>query len=137
MFLIANQSSFALLKDSFGLDSDKEQQIKSLHVLKFLYPLFGFASKYRFGLIILGFFLEKGIYNKDNKKEFSMDFLVRKILLSLRIDLDILYIFYQMMINVNDNLFASLFIYSFVNFSLFLFDYLGFAFTKLGSIICK
>lgn len=137
MFLIANQSSFALLKDSFGFDSDKEQQIKALHVLKFLNPLFGFVSKYRFGLIILGFFLEKGIYDKDNKNQFSMDFLVRKILLSLRIDLDILYIFYQMLINVNDRLFANLFIYSLVNFTLFLFDYLGFAFTKLGSIICK
>ena len=52
-------------------------------------------TKYRYTLIILGFYLENNVYDKDkNKKNFSLDFFVRKLILGLRIDLDILYVFY-------------------------------------------
>ena len=136
MFLIANQSSFALTKNSFGLDRDIIQKAKGLYVLKFLGTILGGISKYRFTFIILGFFLEKGIHNKDNN-EFSMNFIVRKILLSLRIDLDIIYLFYQMLINVNDKLFIDLFVYFFVNISLLLLDYVGFGLTVLGMKLCN
>jgi hypothetical protein len=136
MFLIGNHSAFALLKYSFGFENDKTQQIKAIKVFTLLRPLFSHVTKYRYGLIILGYFLEKSIYDNNNKGEYSKDFLLRKILLGIRIGMDMIYIFYQILINVNDKLFVQLFIYSFVNISLFLMDYLGFAFTKLGRLIC-
>jgi len=127
MFIIGNQSSFALLKKSFGLELDKVQSVKVLYILKFLQPIFGMITKYRFTLIVLGFYLENNFYDKtENKKDFSLDFILRKLILGLRIDLDILYIFYQMLININDRLFIDLYIYFFVNISLFILDYFGF-----------
>ena len=137
MFIIANQTAFALMKNSFGLETDKVQQVKALYVLKFLQPIFGKATRYRFTLIILGFYLEKNFYDKNgNNKDYSLDFILRKLILGLRIDLDILYIFYQMFINKNDRLFVDLYIYFFVNASLFFLDYLGFWINKLSKKIC-
>ena len=137
MFIIGNQSAFALLKNSFGLDSDKVQQVKVLYVLKFLSPIFGKVVRYRFSLIILGFYLEKNFYDKNgNNKDYSLGFILRKLILGLRIDLDILYIFYQMLININDRLFIDLYIYFFVNASLFVLDYIGFWINKLSKKIC-
>jgi hypothetical protein len=137
IFIIANQSSFALMKNSFGLDTDKIQQVKALYVLKFLKPIFGKVAGYRFTLITLGFYLEKNFYDKNgNNKDFSLDFILRKLILGFRIDLDILYIFYQMLININDRLFVDLYIYFFVNASLFFLDYLGFWINKLSKKIC-
>ena len=137
MFIIANQSSFALIKYSFGLDTDKVQQMKFIYVLTFLKPIFGSITKYRFTLIILGFYLEKNIYDKfGSNKNYSLDFILRKLLLGLRIDLDILYIFYQMLININDRLFIDLYVYFFVNASLFVLDYVGFWINKLSKKIC-
>mgnify|MGYP002624344523 CR=1 FL=1 len=137
MFIIANQSAFALVKNSFGLETDNVQKARVLYVLKFLQPIFGKVSRYRFTLIILGFYLTKNFYDKNgNNKDYSLDFLVRKLILGLRIDLDILYIFYQMLININDRLFVDLYIYFFVNASLFILDYIGFWLNKLSKKIC-
>ena len=136
MFLVANQSSFALLKNSFGLDTDRNQKAKGLYVFKSLGVILGAISKYSFTLIILAFFLDKGFYDK-NYNGFSMNFLIRKILLSLRIDMDIIFYFYEMLINVNDKLFIDLFIYFFVNISLLILDYLGFGLTLLGMKLCR
>lgn len=137
MFIIANQYAFALMKNSFGLETDKVQQVKALYVLKFLQPIFGKVTRYRFTLIILGFYLEKNFYDKNgNNKDYSLDFILRKLILGLRIDLDILYIFYQMLININDRLFVDLYIYFFVNASLFVLDYVGFWINKLSKKIC-
>ena len=137
MFIIANQTAFALMKNSFGLETDKVQQVKALYVLKFLQPIFGKATRYRFTLIILGFYLEKNFYDKNgNNKDYSLDFILRKLILGLRIDLDILYIFYQMLININDRLFVDLYIYFYVNASLFVLDYVGFWINKLSKKIC-
>jgi len=137
MFIIANQYAFALMKNSFGLETDKVQQVKALYVLKFLQPIFGKVTSYRFTLIILGFYLEKNFYDKNgNNKDYSLDFILRKLILGLRIDLDILYIFYQMLININDRLFVDLYIYFFVNASLFVLDYVGFWINKLSKKIC-
>ncbi len=135
MFLVGNQSAFALLKYSFGFDSDKIQEIKTIEVFTFLRPLFSQFTKYRYGLLILGYFLEKRIYDKNG--EFAKDFLVRKLLLGIRIGMDMIYIFYEILINVNDKIFVELIIYSFVNISLYLLDYLGYAFTTLGKMICR
>jgi len=94
-------------------------------------------TKYRYTLIILGFYLENNVYDKDkNKKNFSLDFFVRKLILGLRIDLDILYVFYQTLININDRLFIDLYTYSFVNISLFILDYFGFLIYKISQKIC-
>ena len=132
MFIISNQSAFALLKNAFGLESDNVQGIKFLKVLNFLKPVFGSVTRFRFSLMILAYYLDKGIYEKnDNNKNYSLDFLVRKILLGLRMDLDIIYLFFQMLININDKLFTELYIYFYINVSLFILDYLGFLFTKI------
>ena len=80
--------------------------------------------------------MDKGFYDK-NYNGFSMNFLIRKILLSLRIDMDIIFYFYEMLINVNDKLFIDLFIYFFVNISLLILDYLGFGLTLLGMKLCR
>ena len=110
MFIISNQVSFSFMKNSFGFDIDKTQQSKSLYILKFLSPFFGNVSFYGFSLIILGFYLEKGIYERNGKtKDFSLNFILRKILLNIRIDIDILFAFYQMLININDKLLIELF----------------------------
>ena len=65
-------------------------------------------------------FQKKKIYDKNG--EFAKDFLVRKLLLGIRIGMDMIYIFYEILINVNDKIFVELIIYSFVNISLFLLD---------------
>ena len=133
MFIISNQASFALMKNSFGFDIDKTQQSKSLYILTFLRPFFGNVSFYRYSLIILGFYLDKGIYERNgNIKDFSLNFTLRKILLNIRLDIDILLVFYQMLIKINDKLLIELFIYFMINFSLFIFDYIGFALIKLN-----
>ena len=81
--------------------------------------------------------MEKGIYDKEYSGKYSWKFLVRKIMLGLRINMDIIYLFYQMIINVNDRLFADLFIYSFVNIGFYLLDFIGFGFTKLGILLSR
>ena len=137
MFLLANQSTFALLKNSFGLESNNYQGAKSIYVLKKLKGILSVGSLYVYNIIVLGFFLEKGIYDKEYSGKYSWQFLVRKIMLGLRINMDIIYFFYQMLINVNDRLFADLFIYSFVNIGLYLLDFIGFGFTKLGILLSR
>ena len=136
MFLVINHSSFALIKNSFGFDSEKMHRAKFLHISKVFKELIIYIEKYRYIFFILGYFLEKSIYDKYNKNEYSMHFLVRKVLLGLRIDLDIIFFFYQMLININDKIFVDCFIYIFVNLGLFIFDYLGYGFTNLGKKIC-
>ncbi len=138
MFIISNQASFALMKNSFGFDIDKTQQSKSLYILTFLRPFFGNVSFYRYSLIILGFYLDKGIYERNgNIKDFSLNFTLRKILLNIRLDIDILLVFYQMLIKVNDKLLIELFIYFMINFSLFIFDFIGFCLIILNRKIFK
>ena len=66
--------------------------MKIFYVLTFLKPIFGMTTKYRFTLIFLGFYLENNFYDK---KDFSLDFIIRKLILGLRIDLDTLYIFFS------------------------------------------
>ena len=137
MLIIINLSSFVMMQNSLGLELDYIQQGKVLYVLKFLKLFFGLMTKYRYTLIILGFYLENNVYDKvKNKKDFSLDFFVRKLILGLRIDLDILYVFYQTLININDRLFIDLYTYSFVNISLFILDYFGFLIYKISQKIC-
>ena len=137
MFIIANLSSFVMMQNSLGLELDYIQQGKVLYVLKFLKLFFGLMTKYRYSLITLGFYLENNVYDKVmNKKDFSLDFFMRKLILGLRIDLDILYVFYQTLININDRLFIDLYTYSFVNISLFILDYFGFLIYKINKKIC-
>ena len=57
MFIISNQSAFALLKNAFGLESDNVQGIKFLKVLNFLKPVFGSVTRFRFSLMILAYYL--------------------------------------------------------------------------------
>lgn len=138
MFIISNQASFALMKKSFGFDIDKTQQSKSLYILTFLRPFFGNVSFYRYSLIILGFYLDKGIYERNgNIKDFSLNFTLRKILLNIRLDIDILFVFYQMLIKLNDKLLIELFIYFMINFSLFIIDFIGFGLILLNRKIFK
>ena len=137
MFIIANLSSFVMMQNSLGLELDHIQQGKVLYVLKFLKFFFRLMTKYRYILITLGFYLENNVYDKVmNKKDFSLDFFMRKLILGLRIDLDILYVFYQTLININDRLFIDLYTYSFVNISLFILDYFGFLIYKINKKIC-
>ena len=136
IFLLANQLTFSLLKYSFGLESERDQKSKTVYALTFLRPVLSYISKYKYNFIILGFFLEKGIYVKNNNKELSNDFLVRKIMLGFRINIDNIYLFYQMLIKFNDILFADLFVYCLVNIFILLFDYLGYGLTLLGQNIC-
>ena len=137
MFLVANQSAFALMKYSYGLETDSPQKNKFVYVLKFLKVVLLNVSKYKYMFIVLGFFLEKGIYDKYNNQQYSLDFLIRKIILAFRINLDLIYFFYIMLVEVNDQIFIDLFVYCIANISLFLLDYIGFGFTKLGMKICK
>lgn len=137
MFLIANQSAFALMKYSYGLEIDSQQKNKFIYVLKFLKTVLLNTSKYKYMFIVLGFFLEKGIYDKYNNQQYSLDFLIRKIMLAFRINLDLIYFFYEMLIQVNNKIFTDLLVYCVVNMSLFLLDYIGFGFTILGMKICK
>ena len=137
MFLIANQSAFSLMKYSYGLEIDTHQKNKFVYVLKFLKTVLLNLSKYKYIFIVLGFFLEKGIYDKYNNQQYSLDFLIRKIMLAFRINLDLIYFFYEMLVEVNDTIFFDLFVYCIVNISLYLLDYIGFGFTKLGMLICK
>ena len=65
MFLLANISGFALLKNSFGLELYKPQEAKALYELKFIKDIISNGAKYIYNLIVLGLFLEKGIYDKD------------------------------------------------------------------------
>ena len=136
IFLLANQLTFSLLKYSFGLESERDQKSKTVYVLTFLRPVLSYISKYKYNFIILGFFLEKGIYVKNNNKELSNDFLVRKIMLGFRINIDNIYLFYQMLIKFNDILFGDLFVYCLVNIFMLLYDYLGYGLTLLGQNIC-
>ena len=132
MFIMANQNAFALMKNSFGLEIDKVQQSKVLHILTFLGAIFGNLSFYRFSFIIIGFYLEKEIYDKNEIiQSFSLDFIIRKILLNIRIDIDIIFLFYQILININDTFFVDLLMHFCVNFSLFIFGYIGFGLTIL------
>ena len=80
--------------------------------------------------------MEKGIYVKNKNKELSNDFLVRKIMLGFRINIDNIYLFYQMLIKFNDILFGDLFVYCLVNIFMLLYDYLGYGLTLLGQNIC-
>ena len=137
MFLVANQSAFALMKYSYGLETDSPQKNKFVYVLKFLKVVLLNVSKYKYMFIVLGFFLEKGIYDKYNNQQYSLDFLIRKIILAFRINLDLIYFFYIMLVEVNDQIFIDLFVYCIANISLFVLDYIGFGFTKLGMKICK
>ena len=134
MFLVANQFSFAIIKHSFGMENDKRIKLKFKYVLSIPKHIFAFIEKYRVGFIFIGFFLEKGIYDKYNKNEYSNNFLIRKIMLGIRIDFDIIYLFYQMLININDNIFIDLYTYIFVNILLLLFDYIGYILIKLVKI---
>ena len=132
MFIMANQNAFGLMKYSFGLELDTVQQSKTLYVLNFIGPFFGNVSFYRYSFILLGFYLEKDIYDKKEIiQNFSLDFIIRKILLNIKIDTDIIYLFYQILININDKLFIDLLMHFLVNFALFFLDYLGFFLTKL------
>ena len=134
MFIIGNHAAFALTKHSFGFEIDKVQQTKVIYVLKFLQAIFGNVSFYKFNFILVGFYLKKGIYEEwENNNNYSLNFIIRKILLNFRIDMDIIYIFYEMLINKNNEIFIELLIYSMVNISLFIFDYIGFGLTKLGT----
>ena len=136
VFLVINLSSFALIKNSFGFESDKNQISKTIYVLSFLKVIISNVEKYRYIFFIVGYFLEKGIYDNKNKNEYSMIFLVRKILVGIRIDLDIIFFFYQMLININDKIYVECIVYYFVNTGFLLIDYLGYGFTKLGKRIC-
>ena len=137
MFLLANISGFALLKNSFGLELYKPQEAKAIYELKFIKDIISNGAKYIYNLIVLGLFLEKGIYDKDFSRNYSCDFLVRKIMLGFRINLDVIFLFYQMLIKFNDRLFVDLFTYCLLNISLYLFDFLGFGLTKLGMFLSR
>ena len=130
MLLVANIAVFSLIKYSFGLQNDTYMKSKFIYSLKFLKKIFSVVGKYKYIFIILGFFLEKGIYDKNNSQQYSLDFSVRKIMLGLRMDLELLYLFYQMLINVNDKIFIDLFVYCFLNCSLLLLDYIGYEIAK-------
>ena len=130
LFLVSNMSVFALIKYSFGLQNDTYMKSKFVYSLKFVKNFLKVFAKYKYIFIILGFFLEKGIYDKNNNQQFSMGFSVRKVMLGLRIDIELIYLFYQMLINVNDKIFINLFIYCFLNCSLLLLDYIGYEIAK-------
>ena len=137
IILVGNISVFALTNYSFGKNIQNFTKSKFIYMLKFLKSFCVYISRYQYILIILGFFLEKEIDDKYNNQQYSIDFLARKILLGLRIDLEIIYFFYQMLINVNDKIFIDLDIYCYLNISLLLFDYIGYFFSKIRIIIYK
>ena len=134
-FLVINISVFALTNYSFGLNIQTYQKSKFLYILTYITYVILYILEYKYILIILGFFLEKEIYDKYNNQQYTLDFLVRKILLGLRIDLEIIYFLYQILININDKNFVDLSIYCFLNISLLLFDYIGYLISKLRIII--
>ena len=133
MFLVSNEITFATAKYSFGFESDKLQGIKAVNISKILTKIIADISKYRYNFIILGFFVKKEVKNNyKDKSLFSLDFMARKIILGLRIGLYIYYLFAQILINMKDELYPDLFVFSLVNFSLYLLDYL---FSGIGFII--
>ena len=135
MFLVINISSFSLMKYSFGIDVDSINRKKLYYAIPFVKGDFYKISKYKINFIILGFFLEKQIYDKNHIGQFELHFSIHKILLGLRINLDIIYFFYQMLININDSMFIELFIYCFINLLLLLMDYIGFIIRIISSLI--
>ena len=133
MFLVSNEITFATAKYSFGFESDKLQGIKAVNISKILTKIIADISKYRYNFIILGFFMKKEVKNNyKDKSLFSLDFMARKIILGLRIGLYIYYLFAQILIYMKDELYSDLFVFSLVNFSLYVLDYL---FSGIGFII--
>ena len=133
MFLVSNEITFSTAKYSFGFESDRLQRIKAVNISKKLSSLISNISKYRFNLIIMGFFMKKEVkYNNNGKSLFSLDFMARKILLGLRIGSYIYYLLAQILIYKKDELFPDLFVFGMVNFSLYISDYL---FSGIGYII--
>ena len=133
MFLISNEITFFTERYSLGFEVDKLQGAKGANISKFIYHFLGNLAKYKSNLILIGFFMKKEIINDyTNKSRFSLDFLVRKILLGMRIGLYLIFLFAQILIFINDELFADLVVFGLVNFTLFIFDYL---FSGIGYLI--
>ena len=133
MFIVSSEITFATEKYSFGFELDKLQGAKGANISKFFYRFLAHISKYKNHFIILGFFLKKEVKNNyTNKSLFSLDFMVRKILLGLRIGLYIFYLFAQILIFMKDELFADLVILALHYFTLYILDYI---FSGIGYFI--
>ena len=133
MFLISNEITFATEKYYFGFETDKLQGIKGANISSTFTRFIAIISKYRFNLIILGFFLKKDVCDKNKDiSQLSLDFMARKILLGIRIGIYTFYLFSQILIYMKDELYSDLFVFGFVNFSLYFMDYI---FSGIGYVL--
>ena len=133
MFLISNEITFATEKYYFGFETDKLQGAKGANISYAFSRFIAIISKYKFNLIILGFFLKKDVcYKNKDKSQLSLDFMARKVLLGIRIGIYTFYLFSQILIYMKDELFADLFVFGFVNFSLYFMDYI---FSGIGYLL--
>jgi hypothetical protein len=125
MFIVSNEIAFAIMKYSFGFETDKFQGAKGSSISNILSMLFSIISKYKLNFIVLGFFSIKEKHNKiNNNNIFSFDFMSRKIILGLRIGTYFYYLFSQLLIYWRDELFSDLVVFGLLNVSLYILDYL-------------
>ena len=125
MFIVSNEIAFAIMKYSFGFETDKFQGAKGASISNILSMLFSIISKYKLNFIVLGFFSIKEKHNKiNNNNIFSFDFMSRKIILGLRIGTYFYYLFSQLLIYWRDELFSDLVVFGLLNVSLYILDYL-------------
>ena len=125
VILIINHIFYLLVQHSYSTNSAKTQQQKFIKISSICGIMIAFISKYRFSFIIVGYLLKKNFFDKSTTKtEFSLFFIIQKIILYLRLNYVGIFLFYNLLIKIRDEEFLQLIDYYFVDFSVIFFDYL-------------
>ena len=125
IILIINHLFYLLIQHSYSTNSARTQQQKFIYISQELSIIVPFITKYRFSFILAGFLLKKNFYDINKvKNEFSMYFIIQKIIFYLRLNYVIIFLFYNLLINIKDEEFLYFIDYYFVDFFIIIFDYL-------------
>ena len=125
LILIINHIFYLLIQHSYSTNSAKTQQQKFIKISSICGIMIAFISKYRFSFIIVGYLLNKNFIDKNTEKnEFSLFFIIQKIILYLRLNYAGIFLFYNLLIKIRDEEFLQMIDYYLVDFSIIFFDYL-------------
>ena len=122
-----NQLLFLLIVHSYDMNTSKQQKQKFMRISSFLEKWITTITNYKFSFITAVYIIEKNFYKINNNKieiRFSLFFILKRIIINLRLNNSINLFIFQSLIIIKEEESFGLFSYYLIDFMLFLFDYL-------------
>ena len=123
-----------LIIHSYDINSVRQQRQKFMKISGSLAEFISFIPNFKFAFITLVYYFENNFcYEKNRKKiiAFSLSFILKKIIINLRINNSSILLIYHTLIRIREDKLWDFCSYYLEDFILFFFDYLWFIFALI------